>query len=73
MGPSESLLISDAVMDSRATQGHEPDQQGLPGSDTFLRRPLPSETPGSRTGARVDVFPVRAGFALSERLATPTV
>ena len=71
MGPSESLLTSDAVMDSRATQSHEPDQQGLPGSDAFFHHPPSDSTPRSRKGACVDDFPFRAGFSMSDSLATP--
>ena len=71
MGPSESLLTNGAVMSSRVASGHEPGQQGLPGSDAILDRPPSVVTPGSRTGALVDDFPARAGFAMSERLATP--
>jgi len=71
MGPSESLLTSATVMSSRSTKGHEPGQQGLPGSDAILDRPPSVGTPGSRVGARVDDFTTRAGFAMSERLATP--
>jgi hypothetical protein len=71
MDPSESLLTSDAVMDSHAAQGHEPGQQGLPGSDAFFHHPPPNRTPGSREGARIDSFPFRAGFGMSDSLATP--
>ena len=65
MDPSESLLTSRTVMHSRPAWSHEPGQQGIPGSDAFLRHPPSDLTPESWTGARSDAFPAHAGFDLS--------
>jgi hypothetical protein len=51
IGPSDSLIARDTVMNSRAALGHEPDDQGLSGSSLFVRRAPFFSTPGSPLAA----------------------
>ena len=74
MSPSDSLFLTSRRLWLPVVRSPAPGlgiRQGLPSSWWLFRRALSPITPGSLKGALGRLFPFKAGFTLSDRLATP--